>query len=282
MNILSTPQQLREQCRTWRSQGLTLALVPTMGYLHAGHMSLFDHARTLADKLVVSVFVNPTQFGPSEDLDRYPRDLEHDRTLAEEHGVDLVFAPQPGAMYHPDHSSWVEVPDLAKGLCGASRPGHFRGVCTVVTKLFGLVRPDFAVFGQKDWQQLAIIRRMVRDLDMGVEIVGRPIFRESDGLALSSRNVFLTPAERAQAPAIHAGLQKVQAAVAAGERDAAVLALMFRDHLAEELPEARVDYAEFVHPDAIYPVPRLTAPTLFAVAVFVGKVRLIDNMLLEV
>lgn len=282
MDVLADLASLRERCRNWRAQGLTLALVPTMGYLHAGHLSLFDHARTLADRLVVSVFVNPTQFGPNEDLDRYPRDLERDTRLAAEHGVDLLFTPEAGAMYHPDHATWVEVPELAQGLCGASRPVHFRGVCTVVAKLFGLVRPDVAVFGQKDWQQLAIIRRMVRDLDLGVEIVGRPIYREADGLAMSSRNVYLTADERAQAPAIHGGLERVQAALKAGEADAAKLALIFRAHLAEKLPGARVDYAEFVHPESLSPVARLGAPTLLAVAVFLGKVRLIDNMLLEV
>jgi len=282
MERLADPSILRQQCQTWRAQGLSIALVPTMGFLHAGHLSLFDHARTCADRLVVSIFVNPTQFGPNEDLDRYPRDLPRDLALAEAHGADLVFAPEPGAMYFPDHATWVEVPELSGVLCGASRPGHFRGVCTVVAKLFGLVRPDCAVFGQKDWQQLAIIRRMARDLELGVTIIGRPIFREPDGLAMSSRNVNLAPEERSQAPAIHQGLQLVQAAVRSGELDAARLGLMFRAHLAEKLPGARVDYAEFAHPEALTPVGRLAAPTLFAVAVFLGRVRLIDNMLLEV
>jgi pantoate--beta-alanine ligase len=282
MDVLSDPSLLRERCRTWRAQGLSVALVPTMGFLHAGHASLMDRARTLADRLVISVFVNPTQFGPTEDLDRYPRDLDSDRALAQNHGVDLVFAPEPGAMYHPDHATWVEVPELARGLCGVSRPIHFRGVCTVVAKLFGLVRPDVAVFGQKDWQQLAILRRMVRDLDMGVEIVGMPIYREADGLALSSRNVYLTAEERTKAPAIHGGLVAVQRAVRAGEREAAKLALIFRAHLVEKLPEARIDYAEFVHPEAVSPVERVDQSTLLAVAVFLGSVRLIDNILLEV
>ena len=281
MDLLAVPTLLRQHCQTWRSQGLRIALVPTMGYLHAGHLSLFDHARTCADRLVVSIFVNPTQFGPNEDLDRYPRDLPRDLELAAAHGVDLVFAPEPGAMYFPDHAAWVDVPELSQGLCGASRPGHFRGVCTVVTKLFGLVRPDVAVFGQKDWQQLAILRRMARDLELGVTLIGRPIFREADGLALSSRNVFLTPDERKKSPAIHQGLLLMQQAVQAGERDAVKLGLMFRAHLAEKLAMARVDYAEVVHPEALRPVDRVEAPTLLAVAVFVGRVRLIDNILLE-
>ncbi len=282
MDHLADPLLLRQHCQSWRAQGLTIALVPTMGFLHAGHLSLLDHARTLADKLVLSIFVNPTQFGPNEDLERYPRDLPRDLSLAEEHGVDLVFAPEPQAMYQPDHATWVTVPELAKGLCGAARPGHFRGVCTVVAKLFGLVRPDWAVFGQKDWQQLAIIRRMVRDLELGVTIVGRPIFREPGGLAMSSRNVYLMPQERAQAPAIRQGLELVQAAVNGGELDAARLGLMFRAYLAEKLPEARLDYVELVHPESLVPVARVGAPTLLAVAVFMGRVRLIDNILLEV
>lgn len=282
MERITDPQELKRHCRAWSAQGLSIALAPTMGYLHEGHLSLMDHARARADRLVVSVFVNPAQFGPNEDLDRYPRDLPRDLRLAREHGADLVFAPEAGAMYQPDHAAWVEVPELAAGLCGASRPVHFRGVCTVVLKLLNLVRPDLAVFGQKDWQQLAIIRRMVRDLDLDVEIAGLPIFREPDGLAMSSRNVNLTPEERAQAPAILQGLELVQAAVRAGEREAEKLALMFRAHLAEKLAGARVDYASFVHPESLAPVSRLEAPTLLAVAVFMSRVRLIDNILLEV
>jgi len=282
MDLLSSPAALRTQCRQWRKQGLSIALVPTMGFLHAGHMSLIDYARTRADKLVVSVFVNPTQFGPNEDLDRYPRDLPHDLELAAQHGADAVFAPEPGAMYQPDHATWVEVPELAAGLCGASRPIHFRGVCTVVLKLLNLVQPEVAVFGQKDWQQLAILKRMARDLDLDAELVGMPIFREADGLAMSSRNVYLTSEERAKVPAIRQGLLKVQQRVDEGERDAEALALMFRAHLAAALPEARADYVALVHPESMAPVARLSVATLLAVAVFIGKVRLIDNILLEV
>ncbi len=282
MDLISSPQALRDTCRAWSKAGLTIALVPTMGFLHDGHMSLIDEARRRGDKLVVSIFVNPTQFGPNEDLDRYPRDLPRDLALAEAHGADLVFAPEPGAMYAPDHATWVEVPELARGLCGASRPIHFRGVCTVVLKLLNLVRPDVAVFGQKDWQQLAILRRMARDLDLDAQLMGMPIHREPDGLAMSSRNVYLTPVERAKAPAIREGLLLVRAAVAAGERDAETLGRMFGAHLAQALPGARIDYASFVHPDSMEPVARMDAATLFAVAVFVGSVRLIDNILLEV
>jgi len=282
MNLITTPTDLRQQCRDWRQQGLTIALVPTMGFLHAGHMSLMDHARLRADRLVVSVFVNPTQFGPNEDLDSYPRDLPHDLAIAEEHGAAAVFAPEPGAMYHPDHATWVEVPEMSKLLCGASRPIHFRGVCTVVLKLLNLVRPDVAVFGEKDWQQLAILRRMARDLDLDVELVGRPIFREPDGLALSSRNVYLTPEERRKAPAIHEGILLVEERMRAGERAPEALGLIFRGHLADKLPGARIDYASFVHPQSLAPAASVTDGTLLAVAVFVGKVRLIDNKLLEV
>ncbi len=282
MEQFTSPDALRQQCRQWASQGLTIALVPTMGFLHAGHLSLMEHARTRADRLIVSIFVNPTQFGPNEDLDRYPRDLPRDLALAQGVGVDAVFAPEPGAMYQPDHATWVEVPELAKGLCGASRPVHFRGVCTVVLKLLNLVRPDVAVFGEKDWQQLAILRRMARDLDLDVKIEGRPIHREEDGLALSSRNVYLTRDERAQAPAIRQGLLLVRERLLAGERDASALGLIFRAHLADKLPGARIDYASFVHPEALSPVDRLEGAALFAVAVFLGKVRLIDNILLEV
>ena len=282
MDVLADPTLLKKHCQTWRTQGLTVALVPTMGFLHAGHLSLLDHARSVADRLVLSIFVNPTQFGPGEDLDRYPRDLPRDLELAAAHGVDLVFAPEAGAMYHPDHAAWVDVPELGAGLCGASRPGHFRGVCTVVAKLFGLVRPHRAVFGQKDWQQLAILRRMARDLELGVEIVGRPIFREADGLAMSSRNVYLTAEERQAAPAIRQGLLLVQEAVRRGELDVARLGLMFRAHLAEKLSGARLDYADLVHPEALGPKVCVDGPTLFAVAVFLSRVRLIDNILLEV
>lgn len=282
MDLLTTPEILRSQCRQWRKQGHTIALVPTMGFLHAGHLSLIDEARRRADKLVVSVFVNPTQFGPGEDLDRYPRDLPRDMELAAAHGADAVFAPEPGAMYRPDHATWVEVPELAAGLCGASRPIHFRGVCTVVLKLLNLVQPDVAVFGQKDWQQLAILKRMARDLDLDAELVGMPIFREADGLAMSSRNVYLTPGERAKVPAIRQGLLLAQKNLAAGERDAQTLAEGFRKHLAGMLPEARADYVSFVHPESLAPVSRINAATLLAVAVFIGRVRLIDNILLEV
>ena len=215
MQIIHSPEALHSVCAEWRRQGLKTALVPTMGYYHAGHASLISYARSVADKVIVSLFVNPTQFGPNEDLEAYPRDFEKDSALVRELGGDVLYAPEPENMYAPDHATWVEVPALANTLCGLSRPIHFRGVCTVVLKLFMLAQPSLAVFGEKDWQQLAIIKKMVSDLNVPVEVVGRPIVREADGLALSSRNVYLTPEERAQAPQIRKSLE-MAAGLAAG------------------------------------------------------------------
>ncbi|WP_319542570.1 pantoate--beta-alanine ligase [uncultured Pseudodesulfovibrio sp.] len=282
MKILTDPIELQHQCLTWRNQGLTIGLVPTMGFLHDGHMSLIDMARPQCDKLVVTLFVNPTQFGENEDLDNYPNDFDGDCAKAEAHGADIVFAPAPDAMYAPDHSTWVNVPPLGTHLCGASRPIHFRGVCTVVTKLFNLVQPTKAVFGQKDWQQLAIIRRMVRDLNIPVEILGHPIVRETDGLALSSRNAYLTEAERAAAPAIRQGLLKLAERVKNGTRDAEAAKHWLVKEYASTLPMGIVDYIELVTPDSIEPVTTISSPTLAAVAIRVGKARLLDNILIEV
>lgn len=282
MIIIQDPKELQALCREWRAQGQSVALVPTMGYFHAGHLALMDRARPLADKLVVSLFVNPTQFGPNEDLDSYPRDAEHDAALAERHGVDVLFTPEPGGMYAPDHGTWVAVPELAKGLCGASRPVHFRGVCTVISKLFHLVGPDVAVFGEKDWQQLAIIRRMVRDLDFPVRIEAQPIVREADGLALSSRNVRLGPEERAQAPQIQQGLRTLQALIRSGERSAAKLQQALHEYYDEHLPLGEVDYIAIVDPENLAPLERIEKRALAAVAVQLESARLIDNFLLEV
>ena len=215
MQIFTNPQELAAQCKAWHRAGDDIALVPTMGYYHQGHEDLMAFARTQAKRLVVSLFVNPTQFGPGEDLEAYPRNAERDADIARSHGADALFMPQPETMYAPDHATWVEVPELSRGLCGLTRPVHFRGVCTVVLKLFMLSAADVAVFGQKDWQQQAIIKRMVRDLNLPVRIETRPTVREADGLALSSRNVYLSPEERAQAPQIRQTLlhaQKGQAA----------------------------------------------------------------------
>lgn len=281
MQIFTDPQALSAQCRTWHATGEDIALVPTMGYYHAGHEDLMAHARGLARRLVVSLFVNPAQFGPNEDLEAYPRDAARDSAIAEAHGVDALFMPEPAAMYAPDHATWVEVPPLAKGLCGTSRPIHFRGVCTVVLKLFLLTGADVAVFGQKDWQQQAIIRRMVRDLNVPTRIVARPTVREADGLAMSSRNVYLTPDERAVAPQIRAALLAARDAVGGGTADAGHLKALVSRHWMERLPGGIPDYLEIVHPESLEPLATVDGPALMACAVRLGRARLIDNILLR-
>ena len=223
MQIVKKAEELSRICREWHKAGETVSLVPTMGYYHAGHESLMDRARELGTKLVVSLFVNPTQFGPNEDYGAYPRDLDRDSKIAEKHNVDVLFAPEPSEMYAPDASTWVEVPEMSKVLCGVSRPIHFRGVCTVCTKLFMLTQADYACFGEKDWQQQAILRRMVRDLFYPVKIVSCPIVRAEDGLALSSRNVYLDTDERRQAPEIYAGLKFARELAEHGETSVPIL-----------------------------------------------------------
>ena len=282
MQILTNPKTLQAKCLEWRKAGLTIGLVPTMGFFHEGHLALMEKARPLCDKLIVSLFVNPTQFGENEDLDKYPHDFDGDKAKAQSMGTDLLFAPAPGDMYDNDHATWIDVPELGEHLCGAARPGHFRGVCTVVTKLFMLSQADVAVFGQKDWQQLAIIRRMVRDLNIPIRLVGHEIVREADGLALSSRNAYLTESERAAAPAIRQGLLKIAESVTNGERDAETIKELLRREYTTNLPDGRVDYIEVVDPDAITPVSEATRTVLVAVAVHLGKARLIDNILIEV
>ncbi|WP_147822533.1 pantoate--beta-alanine ligase [Salidesulfovibrio onnuriiensis] len=282
MRTITDPRELQELCIQWRQQGLTIGLVPTMGFFHAGHLSLMDYVRPRCNRMIVTLFVNPTQFGPGEDLEAYPHDFERDSQLAKDQDADILFAPEAGAMYDSDHATWVNVPDLSTGLCGGSRPIHFQGVCTVVTKLFMLTQASLAAFGEKDWQQLAIIRRMVRDLNIPVEIHGRPIVREADGLAMSSRNAYLTEEERACAPAIHAGLEAAAALVRNGERDAETVKNFIRDRIGDGVPMGRADYIELVEPDSLKPVRNITAPVLAAVAVFVGRARLIDNQYIEV
>jgi pantoate--beta-alanine ligase len=257
-----------------------VGLVPTMGALHEGHLSLVRRARGECGFVVVSIFVNPTQFGPKEDFARYPRDLDRDLSLALEAGADLVFAPADTEMYLPGHSTWVDVEGLTEGLCGASRPQHFRGVCTVVAKLLNLCNPDRAYFGQKDAQQLAVIRRMVRDLNVGVDIVGCPIVREADGLAMSSRNVYLSPEQRTQASLLRKSLQAAEELVAAGERDAVLLQVAVRAVLAEaRLGE--VEYVVVVDAEDLQPAETIAGGCLIAVAVRFGKTRLIDNTLVR-
>ncbi|GAU08871.1 pantoate--beta-alanine ligase [Desulfoplanes formicivorans] len=280
MEIVRSPDRLQQVCLGYRPTKV-IGLVPTMGYFHAGHLSLMNWMREHCDILVVSLFVNPSQFGPGEDLETYPRDAERDARLAEEHGVDILFMPPAGTMYARDHATWVEVPALARGLCGASRPVHFRGVATVVTKLFNLVQPHVAAFGEKDRQQLAIIRRMVRDLNMPVKIAGRPIVREPDGLAMSSRNAYLADDERKQAPALYKGLQAAEQWIRQGEVRASVLRERITTWYAERLPAGRLDYFEVVDPDSMHPVSEISGPVVLAVALYLGKTRLIDNILVD-
>ncbi len=282
MQIINDPKELQKQCLAWKREGLTIGLVPTMGFFHDGHQALMKKARPLCDKLIVTLFVNPTQFGENEDLDKYPHDLDGDSTKAKNRGADILFAPEKSSMYEANHATWINVPSLGEHLCGASRPVHFRGVCTVVTKLFMLAQPDVAVFGQKDWQQLAIIRRMVRDLNIPVKIIGHEIIRETDGLAMSSRNAYLTQEERTAAPAIRKGLLKAAEMVQGGQRDADAVKNFLKEEYASTLPMGIVDYIEIVDPDEIVPLGTIDGPSLATVAIVVGKARLIDNILIEV
>lgn len=281
MRILKDPHALREQCRLWQKNGESIALVPTMGYYHKGHESLMEYGRQKADRLIVSLFVNPTQFAPNEDLEAYPRDFARDASIAEALGADLLFAPEPEDMYHQDHATWVEVPKMAQGLCGRTRPTHFRGVCTVLLKLFVLTGADIAIFGEKDWQQQAIIKRMVRDLNLPIEIISRPAVREEDGLALSSRNVYLTTEERAQAPHIRKGL--LMARKLAKEKDLNADELLSRVHeyWQAKLPNGELDYLSLVHPESLIPLDNIEDKAVLACAIRLGKARLIDNILIE-
>lgn len=278
MKRLTDVNGVRDTVRTWRKDGLKIGFAPTMGYLHEGHLSLVDAAQRHTDRVVVSIYVNPTQFAAGEDLDAYPRDIDRDETLCRERGVDAVFYPGDDAMYAADHSTWVVEGTLSRPLCGASRPTHFRGVTTVVAKLFNIVQPDVAVFGQKDAQQALVITRMVRDLNMPVEVVVCPIVRESDGLAMSSRNKYLSPEQRRQAPCIHRGLCAAEKLYQQGERNARTL----RAAVAGQINGARadIDYIELVARDTLKPVDIVDGPSLLACAVFFGSTRLIDNVFL--
>jgi pantoate--beta-alanine ligase len=278
-----TIAEVRQAVREVRALGATVGMVPTMGALHEGHLSLIRTARAECDAVVVSIFVNPTQFGPNEDLAKYPRTLARDTELSQAAGADLIFCPADGEMYPPGFSTWVEVEGLTAGLCGRSRPGHFRGVCTVVTKLLNICAPDRAYFGEKDAQQLAVIRRMVRDLDMPLVVVPCATVREADGLAMSSRNVRLTPEERAQAPALYRALSAAKSMVEGGERDAGTLDGAVRAIL-REAPLGEVDYVEIVSADSLEPVAVVEGECVIALAVrFDGSgTRLIDNMRIAV
>ena len=279
--IAETIAQVRAQVKEWKKQGLTVGLVPTMGYLHEGHASLVDKAVSMCDRVVASDFVNPTQFGPNEDLESYPRDFDRDCALLEEHGCSMVFHPSVEEMYAPDAATFVEIlSDMPKQLCGKTRPIHFRGVCTVVSKLFNIVTPDKAFFGQKDAQQLAIIRRMVRDMSYGIEIIGCPIVREADGLAKSSRNTYLSAEERQAALVLSKAVFLGEKLVREGEKDADRLVSEMKACIeAEKL--AKIDYVSAVDAVTMETVHHIDRPVLVAMAVYIGKTRLIDNFLTE-
>ena len=279
MQTLTTPQAMQAWTDGERRAGRRVALVPTMGALHEGHLALVAEARRHAERVVVSIFVNPMQFNRRDDFDRYPRPIDEDVAHCVAAGVDAVYAPSAAAMYPEGFQSHVEVAKLTEPLCGAARPGHFRGVTTVVTKLFHAVRPHVAVFGEKDFQQLAVIRRMTADLDFGIEIVGVPTVREADGLALSSRNRLLAPAEREAARCVPRALEAAAAPVARGETRAASVVDAAAAVIAAE-PKARLEYCETRDPETLEAVEVVTGPTLLALAVWVGSVRLIDNRIL--
>ena len=281
MERIANITEMQALSRAMRLRGARHGLVPTMGALHEGHLSLVRAAKAKADFVVTSIFVNPTQFGPNEDYAKYPRNFERDCVLLEREGVDVVFAPSVEEMYPAGRSTtWVEVEGLSERLCGKSRPGHFRGVTTVVAKLFDIVAPDVAFFGQKDAAQVANIRRMVRDLNMPVMLEVCPIVREADGLALSSRNAYLSPDERKKALVLYHSLNRAREVFEGGERNSEALVTAAKREFARE-PAVRLDYFEIVDPDSLEPEPRITKPTLVAVAAFVGKTRLIDNIVLE-
>lgn len=269
--------ELREAVRILRKDRGSIGLVPTMGYLHEGHLSLVRRSISENRSTVVTIFVNPLQFGPNEDYEAYPRDLEKDCLLLEKEGVDVVYCPKPEDLYHPDHSTYVVEERVSRDLCGASRPGHFRGVCTIVLKLFLLTGPDRAYFGEKDFQQLQVIRRMVRDLNVPVEIRGCPIVREKDGLALSSRNVYLSPSERLSALALNRSLKAAKALYDSGERNAGKLVGCVREGLFSD-PALRVEYIELRDAEELSVLETVDRPAVLALAVRVGKTRLIDNV----
>ncbi|HKI51957.1 MAG TPA: pantoate--beta-alanine ligase, partial [Geothermobacteraceae bacterium] len=271
---------MQQNCLKLHRAGKKIAFVPTMGWLHEGHLSLLREGRRRGDVLVLSIFVNPTQFGANEDLESYPRDLSRDAALAESVGTDLIFAPDAVEMYPRGYASYVDVEGLTESLCGAARPGHFRGVTTVVSKLFAIVQPQVAFFGQKDFQQLAVIRRMTLDLNLPVEIVGLPIVRETDGLAMSSRNVYLTPDLRRQALVLSRALATARQLVGKGETDVARVLADLRQMIASE-PAARIDYIELCHQFTLQPQQQVDADSVLLLAVFFGETRLIDNGLLR-
>ena len=280
MKIIQEVAAMKAYVKAIKDKGETICLVPTMGYLHEGHLDLMRMGRPMADHLMISIFVNPTQFGPNEDLDKYPRDMERDTQLAASVGVDCIFFPDVDQMYPDGYATYVNVERITEGLCGAARPTHFRGVTTVVLKLFNIIEPDLSIFGEKDYQQLAVIRRMVEDLNMNVKIVAHPTVREEDGLAMSSRNKYLNPEQRKNALVLHRSLLHAQDRVKAGERSVAKI----RDEVVEMIastPGSVIDYVEIVDTDTLEPVDKTEGRTVMALAVKFGTTRLIDNITLE-
>lgn len=280
MKIVKTIDEVRQIVKSWKSEGLSVGLVPTMGFLHEGHKSLILRASAENDRVVVSDFVNPTQFGPGEDLEAYPRDINRDAALCEEANADLIFNPEPSEMYYDDCSTYVNNSSLSDELCGKSRPIHFKGVCTVVSKLFNIVNPDHAYFGQKDAQQLAIIKRMVRDLNFDIKIVGCPIIREEDGLAKSSRNTYLNQDERKAALILSKAIKLGEDLANSGEEDANKIISKMIDLINTE-PMAKIDYVQAVDAISVKPVDKMEGSVLIAMAVYIGKTRLIDNFIFE-
>lgn len=281
VTVTRTPAEVKEVIKEWKKQGYSIGLVPTMGYLHEGHGSLIKKAVEDNDKVMVSVFVNPIQFGPNEDLETYPRDFDADLKMIKSLGADMVFHPEPSDMYASDFSTTISVAGVSENLCGAKRPGHFNGVCTVVTKLFNLSEADRAYFGQKDAQQLAVVRRMVRDLNVNIEIVGCPIIREDDGLAKSSRNTYLSPEERQAATVLNKALIAGKQMVEEGEKSALAVKTRIEDIISKE-PHAKIDYVEITDWNSIEPVDIIDGSILCAIAVYIGNTRLIDNFIYEV
>lgn len=280
MDILKTKAEMQTWSAAKKKQGKTISFVPTMGYLHKGHVSLLEIGKPLGDELVLSIFVNPTQFGPNEDLDAYPSNIQNDLNLAEQAGVTAVFLPDKNEMYGPGYQTHVSLDRLPQYLCGRSRPMHFGGVATVVTKLFNIVMPDVAIFGKKDFQQLAIIRQMVKDLDFNIRIIGGEIIREEDGLAMSSRNAYLTPEQRASAVCLSQAISLLKQRVAQGARSVPDLVREVEAFI-HSFDHTRIDYIELCHPGTLEPVQTIQSETLVALAVQVGQSRLIDNALIE-
>lgn len=276
MRIIRTIIEIREIIKEWKKEGFSVGFVPTMGYLHEGHKSLIEKAASENQRVVVSTFVNPTQFGVNEDLDKYPRDLDRDFNVCEKAGAHIMFVPSTDEMYPTTPLTFVNVNILTEGLCGMKRPGHFQGVCSVVTKLFNIVTPDKAYFGEKDAQQLAVIRQMVRDLNMDVEIVGCPIIREDDGLAKSSRNTYLSDEERKAALVLNKSLKHAKELLLEDEKDAKKIIGSIESFIISE-PLAKIDYIQVVDSENLKPVDKIEKPILIAIAVYIGKTRLIDN-----